>query len=506
MDESSSPLDDALIELERGRRDRWVVAIVLALAAIAALSLQTLDAAREIEPWIILVFVGLVGIHAMTVLLEERRARRTIVALIAEREVSASLSARAEILEELQRAVHDVIAASTLPEVFDRLLLGAVRFSGATGGRVMLRVGDSLTVAASDGPNSPPRGHREPRGEGVAWSALAAGEPVILGRRPVPIDRTSSASSPSVMAAPLRVPDRTVGVLIVERDPNRPAFGEVERAAIRLFAEQAALAVRNASRLDAERATVAELEAATQARAEVAAGILHDLKGPLSAVSGYVQLAAEQQDVAPAGTRETLLDDALGEVERLRDLADGLVRVTAAEAGALRTDETVDLGQLVSEVASSARAAAASRGQRRIVSVDVPLSIVVRGDSTSLRRALMNLVDNAISHTPAGSPIDLALAADDDSVRISVRDHGQGMSEEQRARAFDVFARGDGKGTGLGLHVARTLVEAHEGECVLLPALGGGISAEIRLPATALVRASDAGTADTSTSGRGAGP
>lgn len=489
MAERSPHMDDALAELERGRRDRWVVAIVLALAAIAALSLQTLDTAGAVDPWIIIGFVAVVGLYTLTAMLEERRARRTTRSLIAEQQSTAALAARAETLEHLQGAVRDVIAASTLPEVFERLLAGAVRFSGASGGMVMLRVGDSLTVAASTGADAPPRGHRVPRGEGVAWAALAAGEPVIVGRRPVPIaDEDQIAGQPSVMAAPLRVPGRTVGVLIVERAAAQPPFGEADRAAIRLFAEQAALSVRNASRLEAVRSTVAELEAATQARSEVAAGILHDLKGPLSAVSGYVQLAADRPESLPPGMREQLLEDALGEVERLRDLADGLVRVTAAEAGALPTEEVVDLEQLVDEVASSARAAAAARGQHRVVTVDAPMPIEVRGDATSLRRALTNLADNAIIHTPPETPIDLALAADDDSVRLTVRDHGPGMSEQARANAFDVFARGRGGGTGLGLHVARTLVEAHDGECVLLPALGGGTSAEIRLPTSSIVR------------------
>jgi hypothetical protein len=247
-----APLDDALTELERGRRDRWIVGIVLALAAVAALSLQTLDAAEEIDPWIILALVGLVAIHALTVVLQERRARRAIVSLIAEQQASASLEARAQTLEHVQDAVRDVIAASTLPEVFERLLAGAMRFSGATAGTVLLRVGDTLTVAASDGDDALPRGHRLPRGEGVAWSAVHAGEPVLIGRRSVSLD--DEEPSASVLAAPLRLPGRTVGALVVERAAERAAFGDPELAAIRLFAEQAALAVRNASRLDAERA------------------------------------------------------------------------------------------------------------------------------------------------------------------------------------------------------------------------------------------------------------
>jgi signal transduction histidine kinase len=478
------PLDDALAELERGRRDRWIVGIVLALAAIAVLSLQTLEAAEDLESWVILALVGLVVIHALTVALQERRARRAIVSLIAEQQASASLRARAQTLEHVQRAVRDVIAASTLPEVFERLLDGAMRFSDASSGTVLLRVGDTLTVAASSGDGALPRGHRVARGEGVAWSAVHAGEPVLVGHRPVPLADQRADPAASVIAAPLRLPGRTVGVLVVERAASASPFGEPELAAIRLFAEQAALAVRNASRLDAERATVAELEAQTQTRAEVAAGILHDLKGPLSAVSGFVQLAAEQPDALPDGRRDQLLTEALGEVDRLRSLADGLVRVTAAEAGALSTDTPVDLAALVADVAQPARAAASSLGQRRTISVDAAAPIVVRGDQTSLWRALMNLVTNAIEHTPADTPIELSLAADHDSVRLTVRDHGPGMSEEARATAFEVFARGASGGTGLGLHVARTLVEAHGGECVLLAALGGGTAAEIRLPAS----------------------
>jgi len=124
------------------------------------------------------------------------------------------------------------------------------------------------------------------------------------------------------------------------------------------------------------------------------------------------------------------------------------------------------------------------------VTVTSPGTASVVGDPVRLRQVLDNLCANARVHTTAGSPVALAVSAEDSWVRIDVRDQGPGMAPDEVSRAFTRFYRGDpsrtrarGAGTGLGLSIAQAVVEAHGGTVSLTSTPDDGTTVTLRLPA-----------------------
>ena len=480
MAERPTPVDAALTQLSRARRDRWIVVVVLLVAiVVGALLIVIGDAGGRTAPWAIGAF-GLVAVgYGISVVDQERRDHRAMAALVAERERAAALGAHVASLESLHQAARSLMAADELADVFDRLLTGALDLTRAHAGAVLLHVGDVLTVAASGGPEAPPRAASLPADKGVAGAALRQGEALLSGRG-APWGGAAGGSS---LAAPLRLPDRVVGVLVVARDAGDPAFTNADVTAAALFAEHAALAVRNASRLDEMVESVTALETAAETRTAEVAGVVHDLKSPLSAIHGFVQLLLEHDEAFTAERRRAVLLDIQQEVRRLRDLTDGLVQVAAAEADAVRLDEVIDLAQVARDIARTGRGMGHEQGQPRQVTVTASRPVPVAGDVHALRRVVANLVDNAVAYSPPGSPIELSATITSGQARLTVRDHGPGLDPGMGERAFEPYRRGVRGRSGLGLYVARTLILAHGGTITLLPADGGGTLAEVVLPA-----------------------
>jgi K+-sensing histidine kinase KdpD len=336
QDAPSSPIEVALAELDRRRRDRWIVGAVLVLAAVAAVGVLLIDAAAVATgPWAAASFLVVALLYGVSVAVQERRAQRTVRALVEEREHLAALEARLAALETLHEVVREVVAARSLPDVFDRLLRGATKLTGASGGAVLLRVGDTLTVAASDGLGAPELGTEVAEDEGAAWGAVRSGTTTIVARGA----EWGMVAGASTLAAPLRLVDhdggagdgRIVGALVVERSADAPAFTAADRLATSLFAQQAALAVRNASRLDRADEQAAALAAERRELSQAIQRHLDDLRGTTAAVTGTVQLLRHRGHEFPVARRHALLDDLLERTAGQREL---LARLEGLATGA----------------------------------------------------------------------------------------------------------------------------------------------------------------------------
>lgn len=508
----TGPVETALAELERRRRGRILVVGLLVTAALATVALALLDpAAVESLPLALALLAVVTLAYGGWVLVEERRAQRLLRSLIAERERASGLSARVDAMETLHLVTADLSASGELVDVFERLLAGAARLVEASSGLVALRAGAAgpLTVAASTGAAAVPRGTVLDADGSLPHVAMARGVAVVGG----PADARAAPTGGTRIAAPLRLQDRTLGVLLLERGPvdggggaapaPRPSVvSDAEVAVVELFAQHAALAVRNAWRLDEQRSVADELARAAARRAEVLAGIVHDLRAPLTAAGGFVSVLADQERALTPERRAALLADVQGELSRLSTIVEELLAVAAAEAGELRRSEVLDVAELVREVAQVGRGLLAARrasraGQVSSLRVDAPGPAPVRGDAVALERVVTNLLENAVKHTPPGTPIDVSVRRDGEVVRIGVRDHGPTPAAEALADAFDAFSTrqrstdpGDERdpatrGRGLGLHVVRTLVEAHGGSVTLrgvVAEAGSGTVAEVVLP------------------------
>ncbi|HSC73118.1 MAG TPA: HAMP domain-containing sensor histidine kinase [Gaiellaceae bacterium] len=222
--------------------------------------------------------------------------------------------------------------------------------------------------------------------------------------------------------------------------------------------------------------TNAKLEQLLKSHEEFVADASHQLRTPLTAVR--LRLENLERDVDPAGQRE--LDGAIGEVERLGVLVDGLLALSRAAAEAAPA-EAVDVESAVRERVEAWSALAQERGLKLVTTMDEGAGRV-RAAPERLRQVLDNLIENAFEVSSTGGSVTVAARTAPPWIELRVQDEGPGLDAEGRRRAFDRFWRGrTGEGSGLGLAIARRLVEADAGEIELVPSPNGGLEAVVRL-------------------------
>lgn len=230
-----------------------------------------------------------------------------------------------------------------------------------------------------------------------------------------------------------------------------------------------------------------ELELSDQQRRDLMADVAHELRTPLQIIQGNLEgvldgvYDPDQEHIAAT----------LEETRRLARLVEDLRTLSLAEAGHLPMhQEAVDVAELLQDVSTSFSGQAEAKGVSLDVRVpEAPASLVVEGDAGRLDQVLGNLVANALRHTPAGGAITLSAAAADPGVRITVADTGTGIAPEELRHIFDRFWSRDSAGSsggGLGLAIARSLVEAHGGQIEAASQPGEGTAFTISLPQSPL--------------------
>ncbi len=226
--------------------------------------------------------------------------------------------------------------------------------------------------------------------------------------------------------------------------------------------------------------TMAErLEEDEETRRTLLADVSHELRNPLAVIQG--ELEAIQDGVHPPD--EARIATLLGEVEVLSRLVDDLRTVTLAEAGTLALHpEPTDLAVLIEDVAGSHVGLAASEGVELTTATgdDLPL---IEVDPLRIREVLTNLVSNAIRHTGRPGTVEIVAASEGGWVEVRVVDSGAGIDPEVLPRVFERFAKDSASpGFGLGLAIARGLVEAHGGTLTAASEPGAGTTMTVRLP------------------------
>jgi signal transduction histidine kinase len=238
---------------------------------------------------------------------------------------------------------------------------------------------------------------------------------------------------------------------------------------------------------------VEQLNDARQAdadRRELIANISHDLRTPLASLRGYLDTLLIQDDALTPLQRQTYLGVAVEQSERLTRLVADLFDMVKLDAPNARlATEPCALGELMQDVAQKFELPAQSRG----VCLDTgipPGAPWVDADIAAMERVLSNLVDNALRHTPENGSVTLALVARGERLRVEVRDTGSGLSAQEQTRVFDRFWRADaarsGGGAGLGLAIARRIVELHGGSLEVESTPGQGACFHFELPARTL--------------------
>jgi signal transduction histidine kinase len=218
------------------------------------------------------------------------------------------------------------------------------------------------------------------------------------------------------------------------------------------------------------------------------ATVSHELRSPLTAISGYTDTLLHDGPWDQPTQREFLEVVALS-ASRLSALVDNLLDAASLEAGALRLQrEPVRVERIAERVLAQRRLLARGFSLQLETRPGLPLA---DADPLRLEQVLANLVDNAIKYSPHGGPIRVrVLARDAAQLAISVADRGDGIAPEHLDRLFDRFYRVEGtragiKGAGLGLFICKSLVESHGGTISVESQLGLGTTFTFTLPTMA---------------------
>jgi two-component system OmpR family sensor kinase len=208
--------------------------------------------------------------------------------------------------------------------------------------------------------------------------------------------------------------------------------------------------------------TYGRLQGALDSQRRFVADASHELRTPLTSIRSNLGLLLGREDISNVDRREAL-HDMDTEARRMSRLVQDLLTLARADAGQRLELGTVDLPQLCEGVCRQARRTYADRHVELVRKPIPPLT----GDADSLRQLLWILLDNAARHTAARGRITVALDRGPESVRLSVSDDGEGIPEADRERVFERFFRADrarpAGGAGLGLSIARWIVEQHGG-------------------------------------------
>jgi two-component system OmpR family sensor kinase len=234
-----------------------------------------------------------------------------------------------------------------------------------------------------------------------------------------------------------------------------------------------------------------ETETTLSRQRKFVADASHELRTPLTSILANLELLEGEL----GGEQRDMADSALRSSRRMRRLVGDLLLLARADAGRDMPRGPVDLTAVAAEAAREAGALSSEHP----VALDLPGPVIVNGVADDLHRLAGNLIENALIHTPGGTPVTVSVRRDGGNAVLEVADRGPGVPLDMRERVFERFARGGGDaapsgGSGLGLAIVRAVASSHGGEVEVGDAQGGGARFVVTLPAEAGTRSDPGAT------------
>jgi len=288
--------------------------------------------------------------------------------------------------------------------------------------------------------------------------------------------------------SPLYQRDKLVGILFLGDRKSGDVFSTEDLKVLEIISAQAAVAMQNSKLFEEQkkfaihlkkevdkatkelRSANIQLRKLDQAKSEFISIASHQLRTPLTVIKGYLSMV-EQGDFGKVPQKVSLpLDRVYKSTLRIITLVEDLLNVSRLESGRMKYDfAKVDLSQIISDVYDELKQSAINKGlhfEYQKPKEKIPLIIL---DKMKVREVIMNLMDNAIKYSDAGNVI-VKLERLDNHVEFSVNDNGRGIAKNEMPLLFQKFSRAKGvqlvhtEGTGLGLYIAKQIIEKHGGE------------------------------------------
>jgi two-component system sensor histidine kinase KdpD len=352
---------------------------------------------------------------------------------------------RARTLYEFARDLSGLLTTEQVIETAEALMARNFRASVA-----ILVPGDTEQLQSPTA-----RGMRNPVDVAAAQWSYDRSEPAGAG--------TDTLAANDFLFLPLKAPMRTRGVLAIRPERSRDLMIPEQMRQYETFAALTAIALERVHYVDVARDALIKIES-ERLRNSLLAALSHDLRTPLAALLGLSETLALTQP--PLSAEQTDLTRTLSEeTRRLIALVNNLLDMARIQSGEVRLN--LQWHPLEEVIGSALRGIRSALGDRR-VTVELPPDLpLVQMDAVLIERVLVNLLENVSKYTPADSRVTISARAAGGELEVTVADNGPGIAAGKEEAVFEKFARGEKEtatpGVGLGLAIARAIVEAHKG-------------------------------------------
>ncbi len=390
----------------------------------------------------------------------------------------ASLMARYERLMEINRQLTSTLDLNAL---LDQIIQAAIELTESHAASILLvdpQTGELRFEAASNISSGTRDALVVPKEGSVAGWVVTHGEYVLVTDAPndprwfQDVEKSVKTKTRNMLAVPMRAHTRIIGALEALNKRDDAPFTTDDINTLTTLAAQAAIAIENA-RLFQQNDFIAEL--------------VHELRTPLAALKASTMLL--MRPTLPEDRRREVISTMERETDRLIRMTTEFLDLARLESGRTRLEITpFDLRELIDEAVTVVY----QQAQERAITINVDAtSTEIEGDRGKLKQVLLNLLTNAIKYNREHGAIDIALQVAQEKaqeiVAVSVHDTGRGISKEDQAHIFERFYRvadteGFTQGTGLGLIIAKRIVEAHGGNMWLESEPGVGTTFTFSLP------------------------
>ena len=296
---------------------------------------------------------------------------------------------------------------------------------------------------------------------------------------------TDTLPDSSALYIPMLTPQGTAGVLGVIPPDGETLLSPDNRQLLETVATQIGTAIERDELADETRKALLQIER-ERLRSSLLSSVSHDLRTPLAVIAGASSALLESGDSGDATRREELLTEVVEESNRLARLVDNLLSMTRLDAGAISVEKQwFPIEDVIGSSLGRLRKELAGRSVRKDLPADLPL---VPLDGVLIEQVLVNLLENALKYSEAGSPLDVGARLEREGVVVSVADRGPGLAEGEEELVFEKLFRGSAsgssgeRGAGLGLAISQAIVEAHGGRIWAANRAGGGASFRFLLP------------------------
>jgi len=513
---SSAPPN--LANLNRRAWSLWILAFAVILSLTAAIPtlylpmLQLIGAEDEGNVWVqngYTVAIGLAGlvlIFCLVTIVKQRELMKMREVMdVDERELQDSRTRLSEMsaLFQLSSTLNLQLQLSAILEIIVRRVLATLKAQQAS---IMIYNPETglLETRASYGLESEFARNAKTRvGQGIAGWVAQQQEAVMLGAKAPNEDLgrhyKSNRNITSALSLPLRVGDRCVGVLNVNRINHPEPFREHHRDMLRLFAEHVGAVIDRAEVMERLSAHAQALESSNLQLAEMnrmkdvfLSTASHELKTPLTSVIAYSELLDEHGVTLSMEQRGEFLGRLQSEAKLLLALIDDILDLSRLETGKLSLRrEMLPVNSVVRAAVETARQLAVKHGVSLDQRLDESLG-EIEIDEVKTRQVLVNLLVNAIKFSPERETVTIATRADSGFVVVEIIDRGPGIAPDETAHIFELFGQGlregDGQtsGLGIGLHLVKRITELHGGHVGVNSVLGHGSTFWVRLPGVQL--------------------